>query len=629
MQTTVFPRILFPHDEIRRIQKDVIDDIASAIENKEHIILHAPTGLGKSAASLSVAVPYALKNKCTVFFLTSRHTQHEIAIRTLREMKEKYQLNITVADIIGKKWMCLFPSVDELSSGEFTDFCKATVEAGKCEFYSNVRTGFKLSVQGQKTLSEVKQNILNTEEVIAQCRQDAVCPYEITLETIKEANVIIGDYGYIFHPSISEVLLKKTGKTLDKAIVIVDEAHNLPNRVRGSASLKLTSIMLKNAIREAKKYQYKETLESLVAIQNILNEEAQLLLGDRIQQRLLKKEIFMAKINAYKDYQKLIDDLEFIAEAVRQLQKKSAIGGVSKFLEAWQGASEGYSRILEVVRMKNEEIVALHYKCLDPALHTKQIIEQTHATILMSGTLTPTNMYRDLLGFDEDRTEERVYDSPFPEKNRLALVVPKTTTKFTERSEQQWNAIAQECALMTNAVQGNSLLFFPSYAIRDNVQKYFKTISKKTVFLEISGMTKEEKTELLENFKKYKEVGAVLLAAVSGSYGEGIDLPGDLLKCVIVVGLPLLTPDLETKQLIEYFEKKFKRGWDYGYLFPAFNKVLQNAGRCIRSETDRGVIVFLDERYLWPMYKRCFPEDLHIEMSTEPEEDIRLFFGKK
>lgn len=625
----MFPRILFPHDEIRRIQKDVIDDIASAIENKEHIILHAPTGLGKSAASLSVAVPYALKNNCTVFFLTSRHTQHEIAIRTLREMKEKYQLNITVADIIGKKWMCLFPSVDELSSGEFTDFCKATVEAGKCEFYSNVRTGFKLSVQGQKTLSEVKQNILNTEEVIAQCRQDVVCPYEITIETIKEANVIIGDYAYIFHPSISEVLLKKTGKTLDKAIVIVDEAHNLPNRVRGSASFKLTSIMLKNAIREAKKYQYKETLESLVAIQNILNEEVQVLLGDRIQQRLLKKEIFMAKINAFKDYQKLIADLEFIAEAVRQLQKKSAIGGVSKFLEAWQGTSEGYSRILEVVRMKNEEIVALHYKCLDPALYTKQIIEQTHATILMSGTLTPTNMYRDILGFDEDRTEERVYDSPFPEKNRLALVVPKTTTKFTERSEQQWNAIAQECALMTNAVQGNSLLFFPSYAIRDNVQKYFKTISKKTVFLEISGMTKEEKTELLENFKKYKEVGAVLLAAVSGSYGEGIDLPGDLLKCVIVIGLPLLTPDLETKQLIEYFEKKFKRGWDYGYLFPAFNKVLQNAGRCIRSETDRGVIVFLDERYLWPMYKRCFPEDLHIEMSTEPEEDIQLFFGKK
>jgi DNA excision repair protein ERCC-2 len=89
-----------------------------------------------------------------------------------------------------------------------------------------------------------------------------------------------------------------------------------------------------------------------------------------------------------------------------------------------------------------------------------------------------------------------------------------------------------------------------------------------------------------------------------------------------------LTPDLETKQLIEYFDKKFKRGWDYGYVFPAFNKVLQNAGRCIRSETDRGVIIFLDERYAWPMYSRCFPEDLHVEMSIKPEEDIVLFFGK-
>ncbi|MFA6888593.1 MAG: helicase C-terminal domain-containing protein, partial [Candidatus Woesearchaeota archaeon] len=133
---------------------------------------------------------------------------------------------------------------------------------------------------------------------------------------------------------------------------------------------------------------------------------------------------------------------------------------------------------------------------------------------------------------------------------------------------------------------------------------------------------------VLENFKAYKATGAVLLATVSGSYGEGIDLPGDLLKCVIVVGLPLLTPDVETKQLIDYFEKKFKRGWDYGYVFPAFNKVLQNAGRCIRTETDRGAIIFLDERYAWPMYSRCFPEDLHVEMSVKPEEDIELFFGK-
>lgn len=622
-----FNGLLFPHNEIRPIQKEVIEDITKALENKEHILLHAPTGLGKSAAALAPALTYAIKNKLTVFFLTSRHTQHQIAINTLKEIKEKYDVSFTVADIIGKKWMCLFPGVEELQSGEFTEFCRATVEAGKCEFYTNVRTNFKLTVQGQKSLADAKEQIRHAEQIINLCREATICPYEITMEIIKEADVIIGDYSYIFNPVISEVLFRKTGKKLENTIVIVDEGHNLPSRVRSSASVKLTGIMLKNAIKEAKKYDYKETCNSLVTIQDILNSHSQSLLPG--QQKLITKEEFVEEINKHKQYQKLIDDLNFIAEAVRQLQKKSAIGGVAKFLELWNGSCEGFTRIIEIARTKHEDaVVALHYKCLDPATVTKNILNQTHATILMSGTLTPTNLYRDLLGFDKERTTEHVYDSPFPEKNRLALVVPKTTTKFTERSEQQFNAIAQECALMTNAVKGNSIIFFPSYAMRDAVAKYFNTACKKTVFLEISAMTKEDKAGLLERFKGYKDTGAVILGTVSGSYGEGIDLPGDLLKCVIVVGLPLLAPDLETKQLIEYFEKKFKRGWDYGYVFPAFNKILQNAGRCIRTETDRGVIVFLDERYAWPMYSRCFPEDLHVEMSTEPEIDIQLFFGK-
>ncbi len=619
-------KLLFPNETIRPIQSNVIADIQDALEKREHIILHAPTGLGKSAASLSAALTHALEHALTVFFLTSRHTQHQIAIRTLQEIKERNNAEFSVADIIGKKWMCLFPGVEELYSHEFSEFCRATAEAGKCEFFSNTRESYKLTVPAKKILEELGKKISHAEEVIDACRRDSLCPYEIAMETIKTADVIVSDYSYIFHPPILDILLKKTGIELEKSIVIVDEGHNLPNRVRASASHKLTSIMLKNAVKEAKKYQYKETVQSLVALQNILNEISQTMACN--QQKLIKREEFMNSVNQQKEYALLIEDLEFIAEAVREVQKKSAIGGIAKFLAAWKQQSEGYARILEITRSNNEEIVALQYKCLDPSVVTKEVINKMYSVIMMSGTLTPTNMYRDLLGFDQERTQEHMYESPFPEKNRLAIVVPKTTTKFTERSDHQFNAIAQECAVMANAVRGNTIIFFPSYALRDNVHKYFAAESKKTVFLEIPNMTKEEKAGLLDNFKAYNKTGAVLLATVSGSYGEGIDLPGDLLKCVIVVGLPLLMPDIETKQLIDYFEKKFKKGWDYGYVFPAFNKVLQNAGRCIRSETDRGAIIFMDERYAWPMYSRCFPEDLHVEMSIKPEEDILLFFGK-
>ncbi len=241
----------------------------------------------------------------------------------------------------------------------------------------------------------------------------------------------------------------------------------------------------------------------------------------------------------------------------------------------------------------------------------------------MSGTLLPTSMYKEVLGVEN--CQEVVFKDPFPKKNRLNLIVPKTTTKYSKRSPEQYKQISENLSKMINSIPGNSAVFFPSYYLRDQVQKYM--ITDKTTFVEHSRLTKPEKQELLDNFKSYKDTGAVLLAVASGSFGEGIDLPGDLLKAVIVVGLPLTKPDLEVKSLIDYYDKKFNKGWDYGYLFPAFNKSLQNAGRCIRSETDKGLIVFLDERYVWQNYKRCFPEDWDLRISIDHDKLIEEFFN--
>ncbi len=194
------------------------------------------------------------------------------------------------------------------------------------------------------------------------------------------------------------------------------------------------------------------------------------------------------------------------------------------------------------------------------------------------------------------------------------------------RGEEQFGRMAEICSDIANDVPGNSAIFFPSYQLRDMVYKYFFSRCKKTSLLEAPGMSKMEKTDMLERFKQYSKTGAVLLGAISGNFSEGIDLPGDLLKCVIVVGLPLQQPDLETKELIAYYEKKFKHGWDYGYVMPAFNKSLQSTGRCIRTETDKGCIVYLDERYAWPMYKRCFPKDTKCYITNQYKPLVRAFF---
>jgi len=148
------------------------------------------------------------------------------------------------------------------------------------------------------------------------------------------------------------------------------------------------------------------------------------------------------------------------------------------------------------------------------------------------------------------------------------------------------------------------------------------------IIIEKQNLSKEEKEKILEEFKSNKDKGAVLLAVAAGNFGEGIDLPGDFLKGVVIIGLPLEKPDLETKELIDYYEEKYGKGFDYGYIFPAITKCLQNAGRCIRSETDKGVIIFLDERFAWENYHRCLPEDMDFKISKVYEDRISSFFNR-
>jgi Rad3-related DNA helicase len=417
--------------------------------------------------------------------------------------------------------------------------------------------------------------------------------------------------------------MKRIDRGLDKSIIIIDEGHNVPNRVRELMTVNLSNFILKRAITESKNIN-PEITSALDILNKIL--EAYSHKTDK-EEMLVKKEKFVQDVesNTGFDYQQLIDDLDLVAKVVLDTKKQSYCALVSIFLESWLGQEEGYVRIFSKIQSRKKDMIySLSYRCLDPSLITKELIKESYSTIIMSGTLTPPGMYADLLGFDNVALHK--FKSPFSEENKLTLIVPETTTKYSERTPEQFQNIAKICADITDAVPGNCALFFPSYYLRDEVYKSFSTKSTKTSFLEMSEMTKKEKQDFLEKFKQYKDSGAVLLGVMGGSFGEGIDLPGDLLKAVIIVGLPLQKPTLETDALISYYDEKFSKGMDYGYIFPAMNKTLQSAGRCIRTETDKGVIVFLDVRYVWSTYFRCFPLDWHVYVTKNYMEKIKDFF---
>lgn len=615
--------VYFPYTLIRETQGDMISDVYNTIKSKRHIIMHAPTGIGKTAAVLAPALSLAAKNNLTIFFLTSRQTQHSIVVETLKQIKQKFSLDIGCADIIGKKWMCLQNGVEPMAAGSFHEYCKSLREGGKCEFYLNTRKqNLQATMSAKQAVEEMKAaGPCHVHEFVEHGAKKSLCPYELAALTAGTARVIIADYYYIFNQGIRQSFLLKIKKELENIILVVDEAHNLPARIREILTQKTSSTIIENAKKEAGKYGYEETIENLDIVENAIFGLAE----DAESECDVSRNDLVDAISKSKDYGRIMSELMFIGEDIRDNQKKSFVLGVAKFLEAWLGPDKGFGRILSKTAGRKLSI-SLAYRCLDASIASKEVIEKSYSTVLMSGTLTPTSMYRDILGFGGNVVEKE-YKSPFPKKNRLNLIIPKTTTKFAERSPRQFAEIAKICGEIANLVEGNTAIFFPSYGLMESIGSHIKRECSKPMFVEKQKLTKKEKEGLLNAFKGYKKNGAVLLGISTGSFGEGVDMP-NVLKAVIIVGLPLQKPDIEAKLLIEYYDHKFGKGIEYGYLLPAITRCLQNAGRCIRSETDKGAIIFLDERYAWQNYYQCFPEEWEIEVETDYINALKRFIGK-
>ncbi len=624
--TVTTAKDFFPYAQLRPEQGKLLQDIDAAFQQEKILLAHAPTGLGKTATALSVALYHALEKKKKVLFLTSRHTQHAIAVETLREIKQK-GISFSSIDLVGKRSMCS-QEIAGLFGNDFNDFCRTVVARGECEFYNQVRTKQQLTVEAKKAVSDLKQQApLHNQEIMNFSREQHMCGYEIAIALAKNATVIIADYNYLFNPFIQRNFFDKLGLELKDVMVIVDEGHNLPSRVVDILSSDLSSITLKNAILEAKKFGLGGLLFWLQELVRILKELSESLRNQAgkdfwMKERLVTKDEFVSQVNAVVGYDELINELELAAEEVRRKQKKSYLGGIAAFLEAWKGEDQGFARILAEKDGLYAPFTTLRYQCLDPRLITEPIFKEIFTGVIMSGTLTPLFMYRDVLGIT--RAVEKEYGSPFPLENKLSLVIPETSTKYNLRGEAMFQKIARTCAELADLIPGNVAFFFPSYQLRDSIANHFR--SSKKLFFEKKEMSTEDKNTFLAEFKEYKDKGGILLGVSGANFAEGIDFPGDLLNGVVVVGLPLGKPDLHTKEIVKYYEEKFGKGWDYGYIYPAMSKCIQSAGRCIRSETDKGAVIYLDERFAWQNYYACLPRE-GLRVTKEYQKLLKEFFG--
>ena len=618
------PPELFPHEEIRDYQDILLETINGCIADDKDLVAHAPTGLGKTAASLAATLSNYLDTKKKVVFLTSMHTQHEIALETIKKIRKEHGVKIVGVDVIGKKHLCLQPGVKSLSSSEFAEYCRALREDDACEYYNNLKNGKDRSMKSKAAVSElINRSPAGQDEFLSTGDKFDVCPYEISLFMGQESDIIVTDYYYLYHPQIRDTFLTKIDASLNDLILIVDEAHNLPDRVKSLASENLSNYALNAAAKEAVDHGYNDLEDIFIDLLNILEHYEE---RSHDKETYVERSDFIDKVNEVWEYEALVTTLQDVADDVREEQKSSYVGGLAQFLDAWTKDQPGYARIFTQDHDRQDTFLDLSMSCLDPAQITKTVHDEVDNTVLMSGTLNPVEMYRDILGLNPQRTELLNLQSPFPDENRLNMIIPKTTTKYTERGPSMYDEIATTLKEISEEVPGNIAVFLPSYALVNEIRPRMNKIPK-TLFTEEQGLSTKEKRRMINDFKQYKDTGAMLLGVANGNFAEGIDLPGDLLQAVVVVGLPLAKPDLETQSLIDYYDEKYDKGWDYGYLYPAFNTVLQSAGRCIRSEDDKGAIIFLDKRYAWNQYQRCFPPNWDLRVTQLYQRSLKQFFN--
>lgn len=595
---------MFPYKKARPGQKEFMEDVSESIKTGKNLIAHAPTGIGKTAGALAPAVEYALKNDKTVFFLTSRHSQHLMAMQTLKEMNKKRAF--VASDLIGKKHICSVPGIKGISSADFSSYCSYVREKGNCEFYNRTRSKKGLKKDAKEKVKELlSKQPLDTEQVKERCR--LFCPYEITLELMRKSQAVVCDYFHIFcSPELR--ILNRIGKKLEDSIIIVDEAHNLPERLRSILSRRLSTYIIRNAIKEATSEDLEKDLKQMLKEIKELGENV-------VEECIIPKQVLIRKI---RNYDELIENLKDAADIVMKEKKTSFMGSIASFLEAWKGEDEGFSRILHKHEEGGKVYLSLDYTCLDPSAISSSIIKEAHSTILMSGTMKPMEMYLDLLGMDNAQMKE--YKSDFPEEKRLNLIFPEVTTKYKERHQEQYEKISWSIKKCIDSIPGNSIIYFPSYQF---MHRIYDIIKIPEILEEQKFWKKRDREKVIRKFRNGEN--RVMFAVMGGSFSEGIDLPGKALKGVIIVGVPLAKPDLYIKSLIDYYKQKFNNGWDYAYTYPALIKVIQATGRVIRSKRDMGVVVLMDKRYLYPKYSRLFSE-LTMKITSNPEKEIKQFF---
>ena len=574
-------RIEFPY-EYRKGQKELTTSVYRTILRKKKLFIQAPTGVGKTMATIfpSVkAVGEELGEK--IFYLTAKTITRTVVEQAFQLLK-KQGLQYKVVTLTAKEKICFCE--DKECNPEKCPYAKGHYDRVNQAVYEMITTTDDMS----------RENI----EVYA--RKYEVCPFEMSLDVAVWVDAVVCDYNYVFDPN-AHLRRFFADEVKGEYLFLIDEAHNLVERAREMYS----ATIYKEEFLEAKriiKYLDKKLVRKLDICNRQLLELKRECETYQVHQSVGHFSISMTNL--------LMEMERFMEECDRAEVKEELLEfyfHVRTFLNVYDVLDENYTIYTE---MEEDGKFKLKLFCVNPALNLQNFLEKGNSTVFFSATFLPIHYYKQLLSTEKD--DYAIYvDSPFDIKNREILIGSDVSSKYTKRNVQMYERIASYIIKTLEVKKGNYIAFFPSYQFMENVYEVLeRRLSGETVcLLQEKMMTEEKREEFLEEFAKEREGNLLGLCVMGGIFSEGIDLTEEKLVGAFIVGTGLPQICYEREILRQYFEKKNGKGFDYAYLYPGMNKVLQSAGRVIRTETDRGVILLLDERFLQRQCQEIFPRE--------------------
>ncbi|MFH0728526.1 MAG: ATP-dependent DNA helicase [Pseudomonadota bacterium] len=594
----------FPFAEFRPGQREMAVQVYKTIQHRHQLLVQAPTGIGKTMAAVFPALKALGRGLVSkIFYLTARTTARAVAEKAANAMAQK-GLRVKSLTLTAKEKICFNP--ESACNGEECAYAKG--------YYDRIDAAITdLFTSGRDAI---------TREVIEDtARMHQVCPFEFSLDLTLWADMIICDYNYAFDPRVylRRFFMDESGDYT----FLVDEAHNLVDRSREMFSAEIRKepfLNLRRGLKEAHPGLYKTLgrLNAQLVKIRVTCEAA----GGEVSQPQAPPELSPLLTAFHSQAERWLVRNQPAAFREDLLELYFEVGAFLKILQSYD---ENYVTCME----KRDKDLRVKLFCINPADQMKSALTRCRSAVFFSATLTPAGYFRQLFGFTE-AAHGLTLPSPFPKENLCLLLANGISTRYRDRESSLEPLIRFISTLISNT-PGNLLIFFPSYQYMTAAHTALTGVRPRMdVILQAPGMTEAEREAFLERFTFEKHQRLAGFAVMGGVFGEGIDLEGDRLSGAAIVGVGLPGISAENELIRQYFDRVDGAGFEYAYLFPGINRVLQAAGRVIRSETDRGTVMLIDDRYATTRYRTLLPghwEPVRVRDEKEMALQLQKFWA--